>query len=264
MYLCVVNKIGEIEIRVIGRSGSFELNPDNYDIRHIARILQNVEDLLFPNNKRDRPLISYDIQSGSVRHIFKTAAQYVIGFSAVLGQIQTTVSIDFLDLKTARAIESIQQLALQKNYEFQFFTSVSKSVELSVNPGTKFFRTENTWVDAEFYFYGILKDAGGKNKANIHIDTDDFGYLAINTDQDFLMEQTENLLYKKYGVRANGKQNIETGEFDPQSLKLVELINYDPKFDADYLSSLISKAKKSWSGVHADDWLSELRGGYEA
>lgn len=259
-----MDKIGEIEIRVVGKSGSLELKPDNYDIKHIASILQNVEDLLYPNNKKDRPLITYDIQEGSVRHIFKTPIQYIIGFSAILGQIQESNSIDFLDLKTARAIESIQYLSQQKNYEFQFSTSIKKDIELSISPNSRFFRTENTWADAEFYFYGILKDAGGKSKANIHLDTDDYGYLAIETGQDFLMEQEENLLYKKFGVRTTGKQNLETGEIDTKSLKLVELINYNPKFDSDYLSSLITKAKKSWKGVDTNEWLiNNLEGRYE-
>ncbi|MET4083311.1 hypothetical protein ABIB40_003280 [Pedobacter sp. UYP30] len=106
-----MDKIGDIEIRVVGKSGNLDLSPENYDIKHIASILQNVEDLLYPNNKKDRPLISYDIKEGSVRHIFKTPIQYIIGFSAILGQIQQSNSIDFLDLKTARAIESIQHLS---------------------------------------------------------------------------------------------------------------------------------------------------------
>ncbi|MBW6483301.1 MAG: hypothetical protein K0B10_09585 [Vicingaceae bacterium] len=259
-----MEKIGEIVIRVVGKSGNLELKPDNYDIRQIATILQDVEDLLYPNNKKDRPLITYDIQEGSVKHIFKTPIQYIIGFSAILGQIKASNSIDFLDLKTARAIESIQQLSQQKNYEFQFSTSLKNDIELSINPSTRFFRTENTWADAEFYFYGILKDAGGKNKVNIHLDTDDYGYLAIETGQNFLMDQEDNLLYKKFGVRVTGKQNLETGEIDTKSLNLVELINYNPKFDSDYLISLITKAKKNWKGINTDEWLSNIRGGYEA
>jgi len=259
-----VDKVGDIEIRVVGKSGNLELSPENYDIKHIASILQNVEDLLYPTNKKDRPLITYDIKEGSVRHIFKTPVQYIIGFSAILAQIQESKSIDFLDLKTARAIENIQELAQQKNYEFQFTTSVKNDIELSINPSTKFFRSENTWVDAEFYFYGILKDAGGKSKANIHIDTEDHGYLAIETGQDFLMEQEENLLYKKFGVRAIGKQNLESGEVDTKSLKLIELIDYNPKYDSDYLTSLISRAKNTWKGIKSDDWLSDIRGSYEA
>jgi len=258
-----VDKIGDIEIRVVGKSGNLELSPNNYDIKHIASLLQNVEDLLYPNNKKDRPLITYDIKEGSVRHIFKTPIQYIIGFSAILTQVQNTNSIDFLDLKTARAIESIQNISLQKDYEFQIKTSVKEETELTINSSTKFFRVENAWVDAEFYFYGILKDAGGKSKANIHLDTDDFGYVTIETGQDFLMSQEHNLLYKKYGVRATGKQDIETGEIDTKSLKLIELVDYNPKFDNDYLINLISKAKQSWQGIDTDEWMLSLRGEYE-
>ncbi len=259
-----MEKIGEIEIQVVGKSGNMDLTPDNYDIRQIANILQNVEDLLYPNNKKDRPLITYDIEAGSVRHIFRTPIQYIIGFSAVLGQIQGNNSIDFLDLKTARAIENIQQLSQQKNYYFEFRTSVKQEVELSINPDTKFFRTENLWVDAEFYFYGILTDAGGKSKVNIHLDTSDYGLLTIETEKDFLEGQKQNLLYKKFGVRASGKQNTETGEVDTKSLSLIELIDYNPKFDSDYLDSLIKKAKKSWKGIDTDEWFNNLRGEYEA
>lgn len=47
-----MEKIGDIEIRVVGKSGNQSLNPENYDIKHITTILQNVEDLLYPNNKK--------------------------------------------------------------------------------------------------------------------------------------------------------------------------------------------------------------------
>ena len=76
--------------------------------------------------------------------------------------------------------------------------------------------------------------------------------------------QDENLLYKKYGIRALGKQNIETGEIDRSSLQLVELIDYDPLFDESYLNALISKAKNNWKGIDPNDWLQNLRGSHEA
>ncbi len=259
-----MEKIGEIEIRVVGKLGNHDLSPNNYDIKHIASILQNVEDLLYPNNKKDRPIITYDIQEGSVRHLFKTTIQAVIGFSAILTQIQSNGCIDFLEIKTARAIENIQNSSLQKNYEFQIKTSLSDYSELIINPSTRFFMTENIWVDAEFYFYGILKDAGGKGKATIHLDTQDYGYLSIETGEEFLKGRQENLLYRQFGVRASGKQNIETGEIDSKSLALIELIDYNPQFDEAYLNSLIKSAKENWKDIDPEEWLLKLRGEYEA
>lgn len=259
-----MEKIGNIEIRIFGTSGNKNLNPDNFDIKHIAALLQNVEGLLYPNNKKHRPLITYELQTGSIKHIFKTSIQSVIGFNAVLEQVQAHKSIDFLDLKTARALENIQKLSFQKNYEFQIKTSLKESFGLTISPATKFNRSENNWVEAELYFYGILTDAGGKNKANIHLDTEDHGYLSIEIDKDFLKGQEENILYKNFGVKTSGMQNAETGEIDTRSLKLLEFIDYHPKFDQEYLNRLISKAKKNWSEINPEEWLYDLRGEYEA
>ena len=259
-----MDKFANIEIRVQGKLGKLELTPDTYDIKEISSILSNIEDLLYPTNRKDRPIITYNIQEGSVRHIFKTSLQAIIGFGAVLGQIQKANSIDFLELKTAQAFENIQQVSYQKNYEFEIFTSTGNEAALTINPDTRFIRTDSIWVDAELYFYGTLTNAGGKNKANIHIDTAEFGSLTFDTDKDFIREREENFLYKKFGVRAVGKQNIETGEFDKSSLKLQELVDYSPKYDESYLNTLIQKARDSWKDINPDLWLGELRGDYEA
>ena len=245
---------------MVGKTGDLDLKPENYDISHITHILKSVEDLLFLNNKKDRPTITCDLQEGSVRNVFKTPVQYIIGFSAILVQINKLHSIDFLDLNTARAMESIQEFSLQTDYSFHFITSVKNEIELTISPKTKFFRVENTWVEAEFYFYGVLTNAGGKSRANIHLDTKEYGSLTIQTGKDFLRGQEENLLYKAFGIRAIGRQDLDTGAFDRKSLKRLELLDYSSQYDSDYLHSLISKAKKSWQGTDVDEWLSNIRG----
>ncbi len=258
-----MKKTAEIEVRVSGTQGNVGLSKANYDIKHIIRLLQDVENMLFGENKKSRPIISYDIKNGSVRHIFRTSAQTVIGFNAILAQIKEEGSLDFLQIKTAQAIENMQRTARQNQYEFQIKTSLKNSATLSITPDTKFYRKESSWAEAEFYFYGTLKDAGGKNRANIHLDTEDYGYITIETDQKFLQKLKENPLYKELGVRVKGRQDTETGEIDPKSLKLINLVDYQPKFDRSYLDELIAKAKKSWKDIDTDKWLAEIRGSYE-
>ncbi len=258
-----MKKVGELEIKVIGQVGNSDLSPDNYDIKYVASLLQDVEDLLYPNARKQRPLISYDIQEGSVKHIFKTTLQTIIGFGAILSQIQAKNSIDFLDLKTAQAIENIQNLAIQKNYEFQISVFEGQETKLVISPLTVLFKTKSSWAEAELYFYGIIKDAGGKKTANVHMDTEEYGYVTIEVDQDFLELKEENILYKKFGIRARGRQNIETGEIDTKSLVMIELIDYSANFDDKYLNELIAKAKRNWQGVNTEEWLQNIRGEYE-
>jgi hypothetical protein len=187
----------------------------------------------------------------------------VVQFTAVAGLISSSESIDGLELPTARAIENIQGIARNKNYSFEIRTSESRDTVLKITPQTNYERSANLWVDAELYFYGVLTNAGGKGKANIHLDTKEAGTIIIETDKTFLREEPDNLLYKDYGVRVIGKQNVETGEIDKSALKLVQLIDYNPNYDEAYLNKLIAKASPKFKNVDADRWVSEIRGGYE-
>jgi len=260
-----VEKIGFIEIRITGSKGNLDLTPDNYDIREIISMLENAENLLYPGDKRDRPGISYKIEEGSVRHIFKTSIQFIIGFNAIIGQVNRVQNIDFLDLATAKAFENIQDIATTRDYVFIIKTSLDNTNEVRVDKTTRYYRTEAVWADAEFYFYGKVTNAGGKDKANIHVYTDELGTVRIHTPISFLEQYNENLLYKTFGVRATGKQHSETGEIDTSTLEFIELVDYQPKYDEQYLKALRNKAKKSWLGsISPDNWLKEIRGGYEA
>ncbi|MBA3706209.1 MAG: hypothetical protein H0W84_10010 [Bacteroidetes bacterium] len=260
-----MEKLGYIQIRIEGKKGNKDLSPDNYDIREIITLLENAENLLFPNDKKDRPNISYAIEAGSIKHIVKTTMQSIIGFNAILGQISAEQNIDFLDLNTAKAVEKFQEISKSHNYNFSLTTSVSKTNSLNITPKTKFYRSEYLWVDAEFYFYGKITDMGGVGRSNIHIATKEFGNLTIQTNKDFLEHYEKNPLYKRFGIRAVGKQNVETGEIDKNTLVFKEIVEYTPKFDEDYLNGLITKASKSWKDIKdADVWLRDLRGGYSA
>jgi hypothetical protein len=260
-----VEKIGYIEIRITGSRGNLDLSPDNYDIREIISILENAEKLLYPGDKRDRPTISYKIEDGSVKHILKTSIQYIIGFNAIIGQVTQVQNIDFLDIGTAKAFENIQDIATKRNYAFSIKTSLDNTNEVKLDKTTHFYRTEAVWADAEFYFYGKVTNAGGKEKANVHIYTEELGTIRIQTPISFLEQYDENLLYKNFGIRATGKQHSETGEIDTSSLQFIELVDYQPKYDEHYLNSLRDRAKKSWLGtINPDKWLKEIRGGYDA
>jgi hypothetical protein len=260
-----MEKVGFIEIRITGSKGNLDLSPDNYDIRDIISILENAENLLYPGDKRDRPTISYKMEEGSVRHIFKTSIQYIIGFNAILGQVVQVQNIDFLDLSTAKSFENIQDIAAKRDYVFIIKTSLDNSNEVKIDRTTHYYRTEAIWADAEFYFYGKITNAGGKDKANIHVFTEELGRVIIQTPISFLEQYDENLLYKTFGIRATGKQHSETGEIDTSTLKFIELVDYQPKYDEQYLKTLRDKAKKSWLGnINPDKWLKDIRGDYDA
>jgi len=64
---------GYIEIKITGKKGLLDISPETYDISELRKLLDTFEDLLFPENQKTRPLVSYEVKDGSVRHLFKTS-----------------------------------------------------------------------------------------------------------------------------------------------------------------------------------------------
>lgn len=258
-----MDALGDIEIRIEGMVGAQKLTPALVDIDEVREILTQASGLLFPSDKRSqRPLISYEIVEGSVRHRFRTLMQSVIGFGAVLSQIESQKQIDFLHERSAVAIERLQHLAVERNYVVTISANDSRLV---IDRTTHYLRNAKLWVDAEFYLYGELTNAGGKSSPNIHLDTEEFGMLRIATEKDYLKGADQNLLYKKFGLRVTGKQNLQTFEMDRNSLTFVDLFDYESEYSDAYLDGLMQKAAPAWEAVpDADEWLDEVRGGAHA
>lgn len=257
---------GYIEIHVSGKEGFSDLSPSNYDIRELREMLENVENLLsLEGHKAQRPIISYEMHAGSVIHRFTTTLQMVAQFGAVISLVAQNNNLDGLDYQTAVAFENIQKTAKAKNYSFEISTSQYQSGinirPLSITSKTNFRRSEKLWANGEFYFYGYVVNAGGKKDANIHLDVKGIGLLTISSPREYLKNQQKNLLYHECGVRARGKQNIETGEIDNKSLELLELIDYSPRYDEDYLNSLIDNAYPRLKDIDPVQWMNELRRG---
>ncbi|MFM2268555.1 MAG: hypothetical protein RL757_1996 [Bacteroidota bacterium] len=257
-----MEKLGKIFIRISGKKGNFDLSPQNFDIRELAELLQQVEHLLFATAKKDRSLTSYQVSEGSVIHTFSTTQQTAISFNAWLRKIENEdYSLNFLEPATARAFEALAANARNNDYYYQVYTSVSDNHAFIIDKNTKFKKNEDIWVDAEFYLYGTIVDAGGKNRANIHLDTKEWGVIKVSATIQQLESYELNPLYKSYGVRVLGKQHLKTGEMDKSSLQLLEMQGFRPIFEEDYIKSLIQKAKKNWSDVDdADQWLKTTRG----
>lgn len=254
----------EISLRIIGKNRDEPLSPTNFDIGQIRYLLDEVENLLYPDRqkRKGRPIISYEMKEGSVLNIFRTSMQSVLLVSSMLAVIeQEKGSIDKLEVASAQAIEDLQSFALRHNYDIEIGTSDKPQRIFKITPTTHYVRRENIMVDIECYYYGTLTDAGGKDKVNIHLDTKEAGTLTIRTNKEYLSGYQGNPLYKKFGVRVRAKKNILTGDIDKTTLVLVELMDYQPKYDEDYLQGLIQKATPKWRDVNADEWLAQVRGG---
>lgn len=252
---------GHIEIRVTGKIGNEPLSPDNYDIREIRALFDVIEAIVNSSQKIRKTPITYSISEGSVRNLFKTTRQSAVAFMAIMSMIQTSGSLDGLELPAARAISEIQKAAVKNNFKYEFLGDDMERPALTITKETSYRINEELWAEAELYLYGTLTNAGGKDKSNIHLLTENNGILIINTEKEVLQSREENMLYKNYMVRAKGRQNIRSGELDMGSLELLEMKQYDPSYSEQYLASLIKKATPKWQGIDdVDEWVGKMRG----
>lgn len=252
---------GQVIIHIDGKYGAEPLTPDNYDITLMRDVLEYASAMLDLDKKKDRSVVTFHVENGSVKNVFTVSKQKAVEFASILTlMLSTTNPLDALEPKTAIAFENFQRFAVQNNLSLGIHSSENEQSVVIITPETELRRTESLWVDAEVYYYGTLIDAGGKNKSNIHLDTKD-GAVKIDADKEYLVNYPGNPLYRKYGVVAVAKQNIITGAIDSSSLELKELIEFEPKFDMDYLKQKIEASTPIWSGVDVDEYLHEIRGG---
>lgn len=83
-----------------------------------------------------------------------------------------------------------------------------------------------------------------ESKGNLDLTRDNYDIgKAASTFQN-----AENLLYKTF------KQQSGTGEIDKSDIKFMELIDYEPKYDEEYMKSLRKRLKnpgfQSWTRMN--------------
>lgn len=253
---------GYIEVKIDGLIGNKPLKPTDIDIAEIKEIISDVETFLYPTKgeKAERPHISYKIEEGSARNLFYLPISGVLLFSGLTSEIKNRGNIDFLDNKRAEIISKYQRKAAENNLEISFFSSSTKEPILKINKDTQYFKVAAAFLETEFVLYGKINEEGGNNP-NFHLVTKEYGKLVVGATEQQLLEG-EKRLFKIYGVRAKGKQNLVDGK--PFDLKLIDYITYNPNYDEHKLDLLIERASANWNAIpNVDVWLNQIRGGVD-
>lgn len=249
---------GYIEVKIEGKVGNKPLKPIDIDISEIKEIISDMEAFLYPTRelKAERPHISYKLEEGSARHLFYLPISAVLFFSSLAGEITKRGNIDFLCPKQAAIIDKFQRKAAENNYDISFVSSTVEEPILRINKTTEFFQVSASYIETEFVLYGKINEEGGNNP-NFHLVTKEYGKLVVKASEQQLLEG-EKRLFKVYGVRAAGKQNLADGK--PYDLKLIDYITYNPNYDEHKLDLLIQRASTQWNAVaNVDTWLQQIR-----
>ena len=245
-----------IEIIFEGNKGSEKLTPLNYDIKEVKKFLDVVE-LFF---EKDRGTITFAIEAGSVKHKLFVPIAFAVMFNASVAFINNGEESK-VPQNLMNGFRKLSDICRQSNYEATIKTSVSNTNLLRVDKDTKFKNTSNNIVMTEFNFIGEIVDAGGKSNPNIHLDTAEYGVLTIKSDKEYLSNFSENLLYKKFSVMAQGLADLQTGEPDKTTLQLISMQEFNPVYNEAKFADHFRQTSSNWNNVEdIDSWLDLVRG----
>ncbi|MCK9280097.1 MAG: hypothetical protein M0P71_05715 [Melioribacteraceae bacterium] len=85
------------------------------------------------------------------------------------------------------------------------------------------------------------------------------GTIIIQIPKSFLYDFNDHLLYKNFGIRAKNKQNLETGEIDRSGLRFLDLVDYNPVYDEEYLKDLRKRTMRWLCEIDLESSLNEIR-----
>lgn len=131
---------------------------------------------------------------------------------------------------------------------------------VQIGPTTNFVRRPSErWKRIETHLLGEIVDMGGEDP-NVHIRLLDTGETVIvTTDKETLRGLQRNMLYERAVLHVVGEQNTDTGRH--RYLRLLEFVNYNPRYEEGELDAFIQKGREAWADVpDASDWVRKHRG----
>lgn len=196
------------------------------------------------------------IEAGSYKLVLPTMA-LVSGLASDIALLGSG-NVDDMDAKRAAVIEEWQKSA-QRVQTRRYVLQVDPAKPVYIHAGSRFERHDNAmWVAVEKYIHGQVVDLGGK-KPNLHLQLADGTMLKINTDQDQVLHEEKNRVYRSALLRVRAEEDLDTGKL--RNVRLIEFGNYDPTFDAQSFAAMVAKGRKAWADVaDASQWVEEQRG----
>jgi hypothetical protein len=167
-------------------------------------------------------------------------------------------NLDDMDAKRAAVVEEWQKSASRVQTR-RYGVRAESGRTVQIHAGSHFARhDQGTWVKVEKYLLGQVIDLGGK-KPNVHLQLPDGTTVKVTTSQDQVLDQNENLVYRRALLQVRAEEDLHTGKL--RNVHLLQFVRYQPTFDADAFEAMVAKGRKAWADVpDASQWVEDQRG----
>ena len=240
-----------------------ELTPDSIGLSAFNEFNQQVAEFISGSERLKLDEVRIHVSRGSYKLTVFLPMVLLAAIEPDLRSLQRHDALGEIDPRRADIVTKWQTRAKAKpgvRYGILPEGMAAKPIELNA---TSDYRVGAVvpWVKVEKYLFGTVMDMGGAQKANVHIRIEDSGELVrIGSNQEYLMDQEKNRLYRKVLVRVEAEQHYRTGEL--RNLRLLSFEDYEPQYDETALDRFAAAGRRAWADVpDAAKWLRNQRGG---
>lgn len=243
-----------------------QVTPENVPLKLIIELADAMNRFIYGKAKSTGE-VSVSIKKGSFA-IVAPASPVTQSAISDYRIVKKTGVLDNIDPIRARIIRDLQ-IKAQKDENRIYTISDKEHInidnrydELVISKETdyKTIRTDQ-WVLTETYMYGMIVDIGGKTKTNVHLVLENGDTIVLNADSKQIEKDEINRVYRKQLIRVMAEQNLETKKY--RNERLLDFVEYDPKFDEKRFNEISKKVRNSWADVpDVLAWIENVRGNY--
>ncbi len=255
-----MNPTNALRFSLSDRIDGADIGPARIPLALLGQFQSEVGDFLRGSSRDVDPgQVQVAIEEGSLALV--TSGLLVAGsLWHDLDQLKQSESLDSIDPKRATIVERWQTVARQFPHRGYSVGEVREKPLILVNAKTNFRRiAEDAWVVVEKYLHGRVVDLGGKTKANVHLELENGATITVSSNQDILLKEDRNRLYRPALLHVTAEENLGDGEL--RNLRLLAFADYEPAFDESEFNRLVERGTIAWADVpDASQWVEDLRG----
>jgi hypothetical protein len=257
-----------IIFRLEGKSNGKEINLETADLHELSEYLREIDQFIFAdkNIPADRSAFTVKLidNQGGLGISVSMLRPYAAHVRADLEQAQS----EYLDLATpkrAAILAEWQKKAEKRQWSYSVkLPSHPEKPKLAITPLSRFrLPTTAHFMLSEVYLYGEIKEWGGVNQPNIHIETSDYGRVIVDTPAEIILNEPENRVYRKTGILVRAWQDVGTGLLKDGRAEFVEFVQWHPEpMNPDELNQIINLGTQAWQQLETSpsNWVRQRRG----
>lgn len=240
----------ELTVQGIALDGG-AMSLENTDLDTLQRLIKQLKDIIGSDCK-----VPVKLETGSIRTICLLAPFLAVGLLADIDHYRQGNHAAIADKTRLKALVAMDKDAQKMGREYTITANGKEYLRIDQNHHKA--ATRSRLLDMETELEGIVVDAGGQGKPNIHMETRR-GKCTISATREQLSKIEGNILYKQIRLAVACKYDLTANTTRDYVLK--DIVELSDAIEEEAVNAVIAHGTEVWKDVEDPyKWLAEMRG----